>query len=192
MEAVFWSSEIVFFNEYFILVKGKGFWLITNFELLFRAFFLLVNTIPEIKCKPIFEEEHYSCSLKPVSWIFADILANGRRNFPASGNRVFIKFFITTSAYRFWVNFKPFACIQSLFFCCWKALLYLGVNQFSSTCQFLTVKAVFPAIINGFSIEWYLSWRVKTDFLSSVFLFRANFVLVESIIQIKVKLFLIE
>ena len=112
--------------------------------------------------------------------------------FPASGNGVFIKFFITTSAYRFWVNFKPFACIQSLFFCCWKPLLYLGVNQFSSTFQFLTVKTVFPVIINGFSIECYLFRRMKTDFLSSALLFRANFVLVETIIQIKVKLFLIE
>ena len=39
MEAVFWSAEIVFFNESFTLASGNGFWLITNLLLLFRAFF---------------------------------------------------------------------------------------------------------------------------------------------------------
>ena len=50
---------------------------------------------------------------------------------PNSGNRVFIKYFMTTSVYRFWVNTKPCAFIQMFFFCYWKALLKLGVNQFS-------------------------------------------------------------
>ena len=58
--------------------------------------------------------------------------------------------------------------------------------------QFVTVKVVFPASVNGFSIECYSFRRVETDFFSSVFLFRANFVLAETIIQIKVKPFLIE
>ena len=49
------------------------------------------------------------------------------------------------------------------------------------------MEAVFPASENGFSIECYLFRRVGMDFLSSVLLFRANFVLVETIIQIKVK-----
>ena len=35
-------------------------------------------------------------------------------------------------------------------------------------------------------------WRMETDFLLNVRLFRANFVLVETIIQIKVKPFFIE
>ena len=77
MEAVFWSTEIVFFNESFIQASGNGFWLITNLLLLFRAFFLLVDTILETKCRPIFKVKHYSCSLKPFSWIFADIPASG-------------------------------------------------------------------------------------------------------------------
>ena len=54
------------------------------------------------------------------------------------------------------------------------------------------MEAVFMASGNGFSIECYLFWRVETDFFPSVFLFRANFMLVEIIIQIKVKPFLIE
>ena len=39
MEAVFWSTEMVFFHEPFILASGNGFWLIINLLLLFRAFF---------------------------------------------------------------------------------------------------------------------------------------------------------
>ena len=37
-----------------------------------QSFFLLVDTILQIKCSPIFKEEHYSCQLKPFSRIFAD------------------------------------------------------------------------------------------------------------------------
>ena len=54
------------------------------------------------------------------------------------------------------------------------------------------MKAVFPASGNGFFIECYSFSRVGTDFLSSALLFKANVVLVETIIQIKVKPFLIE
>ena len=80
----------------------------------------------------------YFCLWKPSSLIFSDTNSNGssllvhwNRIFPASGNEVFIKCFIATSVYGSWVNFKPCAFIQSFFFCCWKALLKLGVNQFS-------------------------------------------------------------
>ena len=58
--------------------------------------------------------------------------------------------------------------------------------------QFLTVEVVFPASVNRFYIECYSFRRAGTDFLSSVLLFRANFVLVETIIKIKVRPFLIE
>ena len=54
------------------------------------------------------------------------------------------------------------------------------------------MEAAFPAGGNGFSIECYSFGRVETDVFSSVLLFRANFVPVETIIQIKVKQFLIE
>ena len=54
------------------------------------------------------------------------------------------------------------------------------------------MEVVFPASGNGFSIECYSFRLVETDFRSSVPLFRANLVPVETIIQIKVKPFLIE
>ena len=54
------------------------------------------------------------------------------------------------------------------------------------------MEAVFQASGQGFSIECYSLRRVETEFLSSVLLLRANFVLVETIIQIKVKPFLKE
>ena len=82
--------------------------------------------------------------------------------------------------------------IQIFFLCYWKALLKSGVYQLSSIFQFLTKEAVFPASKNGFSMECYSLQRVEPDFLSSVLLFSANFVLVKTLIQIKVKPFLIE
>ena len=114
MEAVLWSTEIVFFNKSFILASGNDFWLITDLLLLFRAFFFLVDTILEIKCKPIFKEEHYSCLLKPFSWI-CRYSSKRKQLFQANGNEVFVKSFITTSVYGFWVNFKPCAFIQGFF-----------------------------------------------------------------------------
>ena len=79
-------------------------------QFLKKTLFLLVETIFLDFCR-------YSCQLKQV--------------IPSSRSEVFIKFFTTTSEYGFWVNFKPYAVIQSFSFCCWKALLKLGVNQFS-------------------------------------------------------------
>ena len=67
--------------------------------------------------------------------------------------------------------------------------MYASFLRFS---QFLTVEAVFLASINRLYIECYLFRRVETDFFFSVLLFRANFVLVETIIQIRVKPLLIE
>ena len=54
------------------------------------------------------------------------------------------------------------------------------------------MEAVFPASGNGLPIKCYSFGRVAIYFFSSVLLFTANFVLVETIIQIKVKPFLIE
>ena len=81
---------------------------------------------------PIFKEEQYSCSLKPFVLDFCRYSCKWKQLFSCSGSGVFIKSFTTTSVYGFWANFKPWAFIQSFFFCCWKALLKLGVNQFSS------------------------------------------------------------
>ena len=99
MEVAFQSSEIAFFKESFVLASGNGFSINYKLCAFIQSFFLLVQTILEIRCKPIFF---------------------------ASGN--------------------------------------------------------------GFFSECF---RVETDFLLSFRLFRANFVLVETIIQIKVKLFFI-
>ena len=132
-----------------------------NYKLFFaftQSFLQLVNTIHEIKCRPIFKERHYSCSLKPFSWIFADIPTNESSFFWL----VFIKFFITTSVYRFGVNFKPCVVIRSLCLCCWKALLKLGVRFI----QFVTLETAFLASGNGFSIKYYSFRRVETDFFS--------------------------
>ena len=123
-----------------------------------QSFLRLVDTIHEIKCRPIFKKRHYSCSLKPFSWTFADIPTNESSFFWL----VFIKFFITTSVYRFGVNFKPCVFIWSFCLCCWKALLKLGVRFI----QFVTLEAAFLASGNGFSIKYYSFRRVETDFFS--------------------------
>ena len=132
-----------------------------NYKLFFaftQSFLQLVNTIHEIKCRPIFKERHYSCLLKPFSWTFADIPTNESR----FSWLVFIKFFITTNVYRFGVNFKPCVVIRSLCLCCWKALLKLSVRFI----QFVTLEAAFLASGNGFSIKYYSFRRVETDFFS--------------------------
>ena len=128
--------------------------------------------------------------METFSLIFSDTTSNGssllvhwNRIIPASGNEVFIKSFITTSVYGFWVNFKPCAFIQSFFFCCWKALLKLGVNQFSPIFSVPNSGSSFSSG-NEFSIKYYsYPWR-GTDFLCSVLLFNANFVLVETIFYV--------
>ena len=57
-----------------------------------QSIFLLVDTILEIKCRSIFKNEHYSCSLRPVSWIFADIPASVS-NFSGEWKRSFYQIF---------------------------------------------------------------------------------------------------
>ena len=69
MEAVFRSSEIVFFKVSLIVATGNGFSVNCKHCAFIQSSFLLVDTILEITCRPIFEEEH-SCSLKVFSWIF--------------------------------------------------------------------------------------------------------------------------
>ena len=92
---------------------------------LIQSFFLQVDTILEIKCRPNFKEEHYSCSLKPFSWIFADI--------PASGSSFFqlmeTEFSSNPSSRLVYTDFGLISNLVLLF----RAflLLKLGVNQFS-------------------------------------------------------------
>ena len=72
---------------------------------------------------------------------------------PNSGSRIFIKSFITTSVYRFSVNFKPCAFIQMYFFAAGKHYWNQVLISFLLFFQFLTVEAFF--------------WRVETEFLSN-------------------------
>ena len=84
MKVAFRSSEIVFFKESFILASGNGFSINYKLCVFIRSFFLLVDSIPEIRCKPIFFHFFYSFSF-----------------FPASGNVFFIECFIPASGNGF-------------------------------------------------------------------------------------------
>ena len=76
---------MVHLSRIFQLILHSGYckWLLFNYKLFafIQRFFLLVNTILEIKCWPIFKDGHYSCLLKHFSWIFADIPASESRFF---------------------------------------------------------------------------------------------------------------
>ena len=73
------SRLLVHLNRIFQVILYSGQWKgsLVNYKpfAFIQCFFLLVNTIHEIKCRPIFKEEQYSCLLKPLFWIFADIPA---------------------------------------------------------------------------------------------------------------------
>ena len=60
MEVAFRSSGIAFFKESFILTSGNRF--LINYELcaFIPSFFLMVDTILEVRCKPIFFHFFYS------------------------------------------------------------------------------------------------------------------------------------
>ena len=113
MEVAFRSSEISVFKESFILASGSRFWINYKLCAFIWSFFLLVDTILEIRCKPIFFYFFYS-----------------------------------------WKRKQFFRLVET---------------DFLSNASFR---------------------RVETDFLLSVRLFKANIVLVETIIQIKVKPFM--
>ena len=95
-----------------------------------------MDTFLEINYRPDFKEKHYSCSLKPFSWIFADI--------PASGSSFFrlveTEFSSNPSSQLVYTDFGLISnrvlLFRVFFFCSWKALLKLGVNHFSSIFSF--------------------------------------------------------
>ena len=60
MEVAFRSSEIAFFRKSFVLAIGNGFLINYKLYALIRSFSLLVDTIYEIRCKPIFFHLLYS------------------------------------------------------------------------------------------------------------------------------------
>ena len=54
MEVAFRSNEIAFFKKSLILASGNGFSINYKLCAFIRSFFLLVGTILEIRCKPIY------------------------------------------------------------------------------------------------------------------------------------------
>ena len=54
MEVAFRSSKIAFFRKSFVLASGNGFFINCKLYAFIRSFSLLVDTILEIRCKPIF------------------------------------------------------------------------------------------------------------------------------------------
>ena len=96
-----------------------------------------------------------------------------------------ISFWLVAMDIRLITNF---VLLFEVFICWWTQCLKLGVNQFSSIFPFLTAEVVFPASENGYFIKWFM----ETDFLLSLLLLRPHVMLIETIIQIKVKPFFIE
>ena len=81
MEVAFRFSEIVFLKAYFILASGNGFPINYKLCAFIRSFFLLVDAMLEIRCKPVF---------------FNFSIPNSGSSFPVSGNRYFIEWFMET------------------------------------------------------------------------------------------------
>ena len=131
-----------------------------------------MDTILEIKCQANFKEQHYSCSLKPFYWIFADIPASGSSFFwlvetefssDPSSRLVYTDFGLTSNMIV--PCFKQFSFIQSFFCVLLESITEIKYKPaFFRYFHFLTVKAVFLASGNGFSIKCYSFRRVGTDF----------------------------
>ena len=115
MEAYFWSTEIVFFNESFILASGYGFWLITSLLLLFRAFFWYWTPFLKSNRGQFLKKNIIPAPVETIFLDFCRYSCEWKQLFPASENGVSIKSFITNSVYGFWVNFKLCAFIQNVF-----------------------------------------------------------------------------
>ena len=81
MEVAFRSSEIAFFRKSFVLASGNGFLINCKIYVFIRCFSLLVDTILQIRCKPIF-----------FHFFIPNLTAEAV--FPASRNELFIECFI--------------------------------------------------------------------------------------------------
>ena len=163
---------MVHWNPIFQLILNSGWWkrFLVNYKpfAFIQSFFLLVDTIHKIKWRPIFKEEQYSCSLKPFSWIFANIPASGSSFFwlveeefssYLSSRLVYMKFGLISNRVLLFRGF--FLLLESI--------TEIRCNSFLRFFQFLAVEAVFPVSGNGFSIECYLLQLVETDFFFLVF-----------------------
>ena len=87
MEVAFRSSKIAFFKQSFILASGNGFSINYKLCAFIRSFFLLVDTMLEIRCKAIFFDFFLFLTAEVV--------------FPVSGNGFSIECFIPASGSGF-------------------------------------------------------------------------------------------
>ena len=137
-------------------------------------------------------KEQCSCSLKPFSKIFADI--------PASGSSFFrlvkTKFLSNLSSWLLYTDFKLITnrvlLFRAFYFCCRKALLKLSANSFSSILSVPNSGKQFFRLVEMDFLSNAIHSNVWKQTFFLVILFRAIFVLVETIIQIKVEPFLIK
>ena len=203
---LFLLDETVFFNffrhwftwkQYFGPLKScfltnPLFGLVEMVPVNYKPFGFIQSFLFHHSCRPFFKGEYYSFLLKLFPWVLAGI--------PASGSSFFrlVETKISSNPLSRLV-YPDFGLISNrvlyseIFFPATGKHYWNPVyTSFLQIFQFLTKEAVFPASKNGFSMECYSFQRVETDFLSSVLLFSANFVLVKTLIQIKVKPFLIE
>ena len=112
--------------------------------------------------------------------------------FRSSYVEFFKESFILASGNGFSINYKLCAFIRSFFQLVDTMLEIRCKSIFFNFFLFLTAEAVFPASGNECFLSSASFRRVETDFLLSPLLLRANIVLVETIIQIKVDPLFIE
>ena len=112
-----------------------------------------MDTIHEIKCRPTFKQEHYSCSLKPFSWIFEDIRVSESSLFQL----VETEFSSNPSSRLVYTDFGLISNRMLLF----RAFLLLLESIPEIRC-----KLVFFEFFSSQQWKQFL-WLVETDFLSN-------------------------
>ena len=112
---------------------------------------------------------------------FFQILIQMEEAFRSSEIAFFKESFILASGNGFSINYKLCAFNRS-FFSLVDTILKLDLNQFSSIFSIPNSASSFFRLVEAYFLFNASFRRVGTDFLLSVLLFRANFVLVEMII----------
>ena len=112
MESVFWSSEIAFFNAFFVLADENGFPIIYKPCVFTYSFFLLVDTILEI-------------SANQFSTIFSTL--NSGSSFSGYCKRIFYQMLNSG-------EWKQIFCLVLFYseqiLCCWEPLIKLRWSHF--------------------------------------------------------------
>ena len=168
-------------NESFITASGNGFsvkW--KRYSFIYILFWKRSCNYWEANIK----KKSYICSWKVFSF--------SRHWFEWKQFFGTLKLYFSTNA-SFWVVEMNHRLITNLvllsraFFCWWTPFLKLGVYQFSSIFSVLNSGSSFSGWWKQIFYKILRSWERKRIFLPSVLLFKANFVLLETIIKIKVK-----